>query len=110
MFSLEQEQKKKSEKEKELAKLEKLEKLKIQREKLNARIQATEARLKTSERKKDTRRKILVGSYYLDKATKENAMADIKALMEKYLTRNYDRALFEIDLLTEKKASRENNP
>lgn len=86
----------------ELRRREKLEKLKIQREKINARIQATEARLKTSERKKDTRRKILVGSYYLDKATKENAMADIKAIMEKYLTRNSDRALFAIEPVAEK--------
>ena len=49
-----------------------LEKLKEQREKLNARIQQKESRLKTSERKKETRKKILIGSYYLDDAIKEN--------------------------------------
>ena len=53
-----------------------LERLKKQREKLDARIQATEARLKNSERKKDTRRKILIGAYYLDIAIKENNMSD----------------------------------
>ena len=45
-----------------------LEKLKAQRDTLNARIQAAEARAKVSDRKKDTRRKILVGAFYLDQA------------------------------------------
>lgn len=81
----------------------KLEKLKEQREKINARIQATESRLKTADRKKDTRRKILVGAYYLDKAAKENTMSEIKAAMGKYLSRNSDRVLFELELLTDTK-------
>lgn len=81
----------------------KLDKLKAQREIINARIQATEARLKTSERKKDTRRKILVGSYYLDKATKENTLDNIKSIMNSYLSRNSDRALFDLELLPETK-------
>lgn len=73
-----------------------LEKLKLQREKIDARIQATEARLKTSERKMDTRRKILIGSYFLDTAIKENTLQEIKAIMDKYLSRETDRALFEL--------------
>lgn len=77
-----------------------LEKLKSQREKINSRIQATEARLKTSERKKDTRRKILVGSYFLDEAIKENKLSEIKILMDKYLSRESDRALFELTKLS----------
>jgi hypothetical protein len=78
-----------------------LEKLKEQREKLNARIQKKEAMLKTSERKKDTRRKILIGSYYLDNAIKENKLDEIKLLMDKYLKRNSDRNLFDLELLPE---------
>jgi large subunit ribosomal protein L7/L12 len=78
-----------------------LEKLKEQREKLNARIQKKEAILKTSERKKDTRRKILIGSYYLDSAIKENKLDEIKSLMDKYLKRNSDRNLFDLELLLE---------
>jgi hypothetical protein len=80
-----------------------LERLKEQREKINARIQATEARLKNSERKKDTRRKILVGSYYLDKATKDNTIDEIKKALDKFLTRNSDRILFDLKLLPENK-------
>ncbi len=70
-----------------------LERLKAQRDKLEARIQATEARSKTAERKKDTRRKILVGSYYLDQAQKNNQMGDITKQMDGYLKRNSDRKL-----------------
>lgn len=80
-----------------------LERLKGQREKLNARIQATEARFKTSERKRDTRKKILIGSYYLDKAIKENSMDEINSIMDKYLKRNSDRELFDLKLLPDKK-------
>jgi large subunit ribosomal protein L7/L12 len=78
-----------------------LEKLKEQREKLNARIQQKESRLKATERKVDTRKKILVGSYYLDHAIKENKIDEIKSMMDKYLKRNSDRSLFDLELLTE---------
>ena len=73
-----------------------LEKLKTQQAKLSARIQAAEARLKVSERKQDTRRKILVGSYYLDKAVKEGTMEELKKIMEAYLSRDTDRKLFNL--------------
>ncbi|RDI37985.1 mobilization protein [Aquicella lusitana] len=76
-----------------------LEKLKEQRDKLNARIQQKEARLKSSERKIDTRKKILIGSYFLDNAIKENKLDEIKSLMDKYLKRNSDRSLFDLELL-----------
>lgn len=74
-----------------------LEKLKEQQAKLNARIQALEARTKTSERKKDTRKKILVGSYYLDQANFE----EIKNAMASYLKRNSDRRLFDLPEIKE---------
>jgi hypothetical protein len=78
-----------------------LEKLKLQREKINARIQAAESRLKTSARKQDTRKKILIGSYYLDQAMKENKIDEIKIMLDKYLKRNSDRILFGMELLPE---------
>ncbi|HZW61832.1 MAG TPA: mobilization protein [Candidatus Babeliales bacterium] len=78
-----------------------LEKLKEQRDKLNARIQQKEARLKSSERKIDARKKILIGSYFLDNAIKENKLDEIKLVMDKYLKRNSDRALFDLELLPE---------
>jgi len=78
-----------------------LEKLRIQREKINSRIQAAEARLKTSDRKKETRKKILIGSYFLDNAIKEDKLNEIKIAMDKYLKRNTDRSLFDLELLSE---------
>lgn len=78
-----------------------LEKLKEQRDKLNARIQQKEARLKSSERKIETRKKILIGSYFLDNAIKENKLDEIKSFMDKYLKRNSDRSLFDLELLPE---------
>lgn len=78
-----------------------LDRLKEQREKLNAKIQAAESKLKNSERKKDVRKKILVGSYYLDKAIKHNNMDEITNLMDKFLTRNSDRILFDLKPLSE---------
>lgn len=78
-----------------------LEKLKAQRAKIDARIQAAESRAKVSERKQDTRRKILIGSYYLDQAQKNNQMDDIKKLMDSYLKRNSDRKLFDLPEIAE---------
>jgi large subunit ribosomal protein L7/L12 len=79
-----------------------LEKLKEKREIINARIQAIEARMKSSERKKDVRKKILIGSYYLDKAIKNDNMEDIKVIMDKFLIRNSDRILFGLEPLLDK--------
>ncbi len=73
-----------------------LEKLKAQQAKLAAQIQATEARLKTTERKQETRRKILVGSYYLEEARKNKELEALKKTMDTYLTRDSDRALFKL--------------
>lgn len=78
-----------------------LERLEEQRKKLEARILLTKNKLKSSERKKDTRRKILIGAYYLDNAVKENKTDDIKSAMEKFLKRNSDRALFDLFPLQE---------
>ena len=77
-------------------KLSSLEKLKAQQAKITARIQAVEAKHKVSERKKDTRRKILVGSYYLENAIKNDRVQEIKKTMDKFLTRDSDRSLFDL--------------
>jgi len=74
----------------------KVEKLKEKRDMLNARIQKMEASEKSRERKRETRRKILVGAYYLDKARDENKMTEINKIMDGYLTRESDRVLFEL--------------
>ncbi len=82
-----------------------LERLKAQQAKLQARIQLMEARHKTSERKKDTRRKILIGAYYWEQAKEHNTQEDIKKIMDSYLTRNSDRQLFDLPALAEPQES-----
>jgi hypothetical protein len=78
-----------------MQKLSSIERLKQKREQLDARIQSAESRLKVTQRKQDTRRKILIGSYYLDMAIKNGTMHEIKEIMDVYLTRDSDKKLFE---------------
>lgn len=73
-----------------------LEKLKERKAQLDARIQMISARDSANERKRETRRKILVGAYYLDAARKQNNMEEIRKFMEQYLTRDADRKLFDL--------------
>jgi len=71
-----------------------LEQLKKKREQLNAQIQKVEATGRTKERKQETRRKILVGAYFLNKAREDGAMENLTQQVDAYLTRNIDRVLF----------------
>jgi len=78
-----------------------LEKLKQQQEQLKARIQTLEAAEKTRERKKDTSRKILLGSLVLEKLKRGDAIVKpLMAELDGYLTRDHDRALFELPPLS----------
>ena len=89
--------------------LEKLKKLKEKKELLDARIAKVEALHKNRERKLDTRRKILLGSYYLDKARKENNLDEVKKIMDKYLTRDSDKALFNLKPINKDNNLKEKN-
>ena len=77
------------------SKAEALEKLKTQREKLTARIRKMEAMEKVQERKRDVRRKILVGSYYLEQAKRAGSFEELTKAMAGFLKRDNDKALFE---------------
>jgi hypothetical protein len=78
-----------------------LDRLKEQRNALNAKIQAAEARSRVSERKQDTRRKILIGAYYLDQAQQNpDQWSQLVKIMADYLTRDSDRRLFELPPIT----------
>lgn len=79
-------------------------KIEIQTEKLKqlkAQKQAIEAREKKrqseQQRKNDTRRKILLGSYLLKKMQNDENKEKILADLDKYLTENRDRILFGLD-------------
>lgn len=74
----------------------KIEKLKNKQSVLKARIQRIENREKARERKLDTRRKILIGSYFLEQYRNKNNFNELKTIMDKYLTRESDRKLFDL--------------
>ncbi len=75
-----------------------LQRLKEKQAKIKARIQAVEAREKVQERKKETRRKILIGAYYWEQAQKNNTLDELKQQMADFLTRDSDRRLFDLPL------------
>jgi len=73
-----------------------LDNLKKKRDQINARIQKMESSKKSKARKQETRRKILVGAYTLDKARKEDAYGALVTSMDIYLKRDNDRVLFDL--------------
>ena len=73
------------------AQLEKLKQLKAQKQAIEAREKTKQ---KEQERKNDTRRKILLGSYLIKKMQNEANKEKILAELNEYLTENRDRQLF----------------
>lgn len=75
----------------------KIEKLKKKQEVLKAIIQLIENREKAKERKLDTRKKILVGSYFIEKYMRDKKENELIKIMDQYLTRQSDRKVFDLD-------------
>ncbi len=73
------------------AQLEKLKQLKAQKQAIEAREKTKQ---KEQERKDDTRRKILLGSYLIKKMQNEANKEKILAELNEYLTEDRDRQLF----------------
>lgn len=81
----------------------KIEKLKIKKGQLDARIKKMENREKYKARKLDARRNMLVGAYFLEKAEKDGTMDEFIQLMDQYLKRKSDRMLFDLPPLAAEK-------
>ena len=75
------------------AQLEKLKQLKAQKQAIEARERTKQ---KEQQRKDDTRRKILLGSYLIKKMQNEANKEKILAELNEYLTANRDRQLFDL--------------
>ncbi|HRN43422.1 MAG TPA: mobilization protein [Flavobacterium sp.] len=75
------------------AQIEKLKQLKAQKQAVEARDRA---KLKEQERKDDTRRKILLGSYLIKKMENEANKEKILAELNEYLKEDRDRQLFNL--------------
>ncbi len=75
---------------------EKIEKLEKKKGRIEAQIMAKEAREKKEKRKKDTRRKILIGAFIMDQYRKTGKMDRLEKMMDSYLKRDNDRELFNL--------------
>ena len=75
------------------AQLEKLRQLKAQKQAIEARERTKQ---KEQQRKDDTRRKILLGSYLIKKMQNEANKEKILAELNEYLTEDRDRKLFNL--------------
>jgi hypothetical protein len=74
---------------------EKLNKLENQMKQLQQRIASEKAKIQNKERKDDTRRKILLGAYFMEKY--ENNMDELVKMIDPFLTRVKDRELFGLE-------------
>ncbi len=72
-----------------------LSKLLQKKEKLEQQIASAKSRVKKKERAEDTRKKILVGAYFLDVKYKDKEDELVK-LIDGFLVRDIDRALFNL--------------
>lgn len=73
----------------------KIQMLKKRQAQIKGQIQKLESREKARERKRDTRRKILIGSYFLEQARSSGDLNELYKKMTDYLSRESDLALFE---------------
>jgi large subunit ribosomal protein L7/L12 len=75
----------------------KLEKLNLKREQLNAQIQAIKSKEASQKRKEDTRRKVLIGGVVMKMLkTGEMPQERLTQILDKHLSQDADRALFEL--------------
>ena len=73
-----------------------LEKLINRKERLEARVKLMKYRAMNKERKDDTRRKILAGAYILQQCERDNTLAAFIQELNKFLSRDADKALFKL--------------
>ena len=89
----------------------KLKRLIEKREAVNARIKLEQNKVRSNQRKSDTRRKILAGAAVLQWAAKDEAFAKLlMAELGKFLVREDDRALFGLPLTGNKEGDAPLNP
>lgn len=85
--------------------------LKKLKEQDRARKQKERQRVSAQNRKDDTRRKILIGAMYFERMKKDDEFKEqmLKAL-DKYLTTERDRQLFQLETHTDVNQGRVNDP
>ena len=72
-------------------------KLEEKQARIKAELQRLDARERQAERKRDTRRKILLGAWVLDRIARGGlSEAEVQADMDRFLERDRDRAAFDL--------------
>lgn len=74
---------------------ERIEKARLAVQQAKARLQAIQNRQSSAERKRDTRRKIILGGLLLDAATKDERYAKVVSALMGRIERDNDRRAFE---------------
>lgn len=88
----------------------KLKKLEQQQERIKLEISKEKKKGLNQQRKRDTRRKILIGAIVLEEMKKDSSLkTKFDNLLESKLTRDNDRILFELEPLLKKEKSTTNN-
>ncbi len=88
-----------------VSRVSKLRQLREQLAEVEAKISREQARETRSERKKDTRRKILLGAIVLKVLSQDDDPGEsLRNLVDPYLVRDDDRALFDLAPREERKA------
>ena len=72
-----------------------IEKARLKASQAKARLQALEARLSDSDRKLDTRRKIILGGLLIDAASKDERYAKVVSALMQRIDRDNDRKAFD---------------
>jgi hypothetical protein len=81
--------------------IQRIEELEAAKLKIAARLQAEKARLRAEDRKRDSRRKIIVGAVALEHAKLHPEFAaELMAILAKHVARPADRLLLELPPLT----------
>ncbi|MGA2903175.1 MAG: mobilization protein [Candidatus Korobacteraceae bacterium] len=84
----------------------KLKRLVEKRDAVNARIKLEQNKLRSNERKSDTRRKILAGATVLQWAERDSEFSSrLMAELKRFLVRDADRALFGLPTIMKKEDS-----
>lgn len=73
---------------------ESLKSLEIKKAQLEAQIQSKKSKITDDDRKLNTRRKILIGAYVLDKHVKSETYGSLVEELDKFLSKAHDRAVF----------------
>lgn len=88
-----------------------LEKLEERRKQIETQIQQIKAREHKQERKRDTRRKVLIGAAVLERVKSGRWSEErLRGMMDEYLTKEIDRRLFDLPLKSTVLIAKATNP